>query len=153
MKSLKIWRSSRTEILVTEGHAPLDNCNKKFYYKMRLGYFSSTVPLQSHSRVHLDFFFFTEFYSHLCNIGLCSLNSCSLCSISFNTSRLCSICCKGFAWHPKISTNTHTYTLNMPSIVPSPWKTVSEEKKKKKKENAPSPWISLEGNSTFTACI
>lgn len=59
MKSLKIWRSSRTEILVTEGHAPLDNCNKKFYYKMRLGYFSSTVPLQSHSRVHLDFFFFT----------------------------------------------------------------------------------------------
>lgn len=59
------------QILVTEGHAPLDNCNKKFYYKMRLGYFSSTVPLQSHSRVHLDnyCFFHSRFTAIFATLG------------------------------------------------------------------------------------
>lgn len=72
-----LWRVRRlgkvhrqTGILITEGHAPLDNCSKRFYCKMRLGYFSSNIPLQSCSRVHLDnFFFHSRFTAIFATLG------------------------------------------------------------------------------------
>lgn len=129
-KSLKNWRSSQTEIFVTRVHAPLDNCSKKSYCKIKQRYFSSTIPLQSCSRVHLGNFFYSRFTAIFATSGF-------------------------LAWRPVLSSAPHStpldftpsaaralpdtwklahilaYTLNTLCFTPSLQKMLSEKKKKR----------------------